>query len=119
MAEFVEVCRLQDLGEGELKKVQAGGKEILLVRRGSRVYATDALCPHLQADLSEGTLHGFILTCPMHHSQFDIRDGHVVRWTDLSGTILRYASRQVPPRPLTTYPVRVEGERVLVRLPPP
>ena len=43
-----------------------------------------------------------------------IRNGHVVRWTDLSGTLLAYAKKALPPRPLPTYPVRIEGDRVLV-----
>jgi len=117
MTEFVEACRFSDLREGETKKVNVRGKDVLLARWKDHVYATDLLCPHLQADLSEGTLQGFILTCPMHHSQFDIRDGHVVRWTDLSGTILKYASGAIPPRPLKCYPVRIEGDSVLVRVP--
>jgi 3-phenylpropionate/trans-cinnamate dioxygenase ferredoxin subunit len=117
MAEYTEACRLSDIRHGELKKVTIRGKEILLARWGDRVYATDVLCPHLRADLSEGTLQGHILTCPLHGSQFDIRDGHVVRWTNLSGTILKFASRAIPPRPLPSYPVRIDGDRVLVGVP--
>lgn len=118
MTEYIEACRLSDLRDGELGKVTVRGRDLLLARRGGHVYATDLLCPHLGADLSGGTLRGYILTCPLHGSQFDLRDGHVVRWTNLSGTILKYASRAVPPRPLTCYPVRIEGDRVLVGLPP-
>lgn len=117
MTEYTEACRLSDIREGELRKVTVRGREILLARRGDHVYATDVLCPHLQADLSEGTLQGYTLTCPMHGSQFDVRDGHVVRWTNLSGTILAFASRAFPPRPLTCYPVRIDGDRVLVGVP--
>lgn len=98
-------------------KVTVNDSGILLARSGEEVYATDLLCPHLQADLSEGTLQGFILTFPLHHSQFDIRDGHVVRWTDLSGTILKYAAKSRPPRPLKCHPVRIEGDRILVAVP--
>ncbi|MDH7510776.1 MAG: Rieske 2Fe-2S domain-containing protein [Methanolinea sp.] len=117
MTEYTEVCRLPDIREGELRKVAVRGRDILLARRGDRVYATGVLCPHLRADLSEGTLQGYILTCPLHGSRFDIRDGHVVRWTNLSGTILEYASRAIPPRPLPCFPVRIDGDRVLVGVP--
>jgi len=116
MSDFARACRFSDIRDGELKKVRVGGREILLARAEGHVYATDVLCPHLAADLSEGILLGFILTCPMHRSQFDIRDGHVVRWTDLSGTILKFASLARPPRPLRCYPVRIEGEWVLVKV---
>jgi 3-phenylpropionate/trans-cinnamate dioxygenase ferredoxin subunit len=111
---FVEVARVSDIKNGMIKKVVIGDRAILLAKVQGRLYATDVLCPHLQADLSEGTLLGTVLTCPLHGSEFDIRDGHVVRWTDLSGTLLAYAAKARPPRPLPTYPVRIEGDRVLV-----
>jgi 3-phenylpropionate/trans-cinnamate dioxygenase ferredoxin subunit len=111
---FVEVARVSDIANGMLKKVVIGDRAILLAKVQGSLYATDALCPHLQADLSEGTLQGTVLTCPLHGSQFDIRNGHVVRWTDLSGTLLTYAAKARPPHPLTTYPVRIDGDRILV-----
>jgi 3-phenylpropionate/trans-cinnamate dioxygenase ferredoxin subunit len=111
---FIEVAKVSDLDNGMMKKVVIGERSILLAKGQGRVYATGALCPHLQADLSEGTLRGTVLTCHLHGSQFDIRDGHVLRWTDLSGTLRTYAAKALPPRPLPTYPVRIEGDRVLV-----
>ena len=114
MTGFVEVAKVSDIDNGMMKKVVIGERAILLEKAQGRVYATGALCPHLQADLSEGTLHGTVLTCPLHGSEFDIRDGHVVRWTDLSGTLLAYAAKSRPPRPLPTYPVRIDGDKVLV-----
>lgn len=50
----------------------------------------------------------------MHHSQFDITDGKVLRWTDLSGIVLTLAKVQKPPRQLRTYDVKVEGDTILV-----
>jgi 3-phenylpropionate/trans-cinnamate dioxygenase ferredoxin subunit len=50
----------------------------------------------------------------MHNSRFDIRNGAVIRWTDLTGIKLAHASAARPPRPLPTYPVRIDGEKVLV-----
>ena len=111
---FIEVAKVSDIDNGMMKKVVIGERAILLEKAQGRVYATAALCPHLQADLSEGTLRGTVLTCPLHGSQFDVRDGHVVRWTDLSGTLLTYAKKALPPHPLPTYPVRIDGDRVLV-----
>jgi 3-phenylpropionate/trans-cinnamate dioxygenase ferredoxin subunit len=111
---FVEVAKVSDINNGSMKKVVIGDRAILLAKVQGRIYATDALCPHMQADLSEGTLQGTVLTCPMHSSKFDIKDGHVVRWTDLSGTLLAHAAKARPPRPLPTYPVRIDGDRVLV-----
>jgi 3-phenylpropionate/trans-cinnamate dioxygenase ferredoxin subunit len=52
----------------------------------------------------------------MHHSQFDLRDGHVIRWTDLTGIRLTFASRQQPPKSLKQYPVLVKGDKILIAL---
>jgi 3-phenylpropionate/trans-cinnamate dioxygenase ferredoxin subunit len=52
----------------------------------------------------------------MHHSRFDLSDGHVIRWTDLTGITLTVAKKQRPPRPLKVYPVKVEGDKILAAL---
>jgi 3-phenylpropionate/trans-cinnamate dioxygenase ferredoxin subunit len=117
MGEFVRVALLSELNEGSLKKVTVNSTRLLLAKVRGQVYAASLLCPHLGADLSEGTLHGTVLTCPLHNSQFDLRDGRVVRWTDLKGAVLTYATKARPPRSLKCYPVRVEEDTVLVSIP--
>jgi nitrite reductase/ring-hydroxylating ferredoxin subunit len=58
--------------------------------------ATQARCTHRQGALSEGTVDGSTVTCPLHGAQFNI-------WT---GAVLRGPARD----PLKTYRVTVEGE---------
>lgn len=117
MNTFIPVAPVSEFQEGTLNKVMVGDTGILLAKVNGHMYATELLCPHLEADLSEGTLSGPILTCPMHNSQFDIRDGRVLRWTDLTGIVLAIARKDRPPRPLKCYPVQVEGDTVLVGFP--
>ena len=114
MSECIPVATVTDLKDGTMKKIRAEGYDFLLVRVKEKYYCTDAYCPHLGGDLSQGTLAGTVLTCPLHHSQFDITDCHVMRWTDLSGMVLTVAKNQSPPRPLRTYPVKIEGNAILV-----
>ena len=116
MSTFFQVAGASELKNGSMKKINTGGQDLLLARVRDRYYCTEAYCPHLGGDLSNGTLTGTILTCPLHHSQFDISDGHVLRWTDLSGSILTAAMNQRPPRPLRTYRVEIKGDVVLVEL---
>jgi 3-phenylpropionate/trans-cinnamate dioxygenase ferredoxin subunit len=99
-----------------MKKVMVQGQAILIARVKGQYYAVDARCPHLEGDLSKGTLRDTLLTCPMHHSQFDLQDGHVVRWTDLTGITLTIASQQKPPKSLKQYPVMVKGDKILIAL---
>lgn len=116
MGGFVEVARTGDLPDGTMMKATVSGQEILLARAGDGYYASQLRCPHLGGMLARGTLQGTIVTCPLHHSQFDLVDGRVVRWTDWSGVTLAVGKRLRAPRPLRVYPVRVEGDRVLVKV---
>lgn len=118
MSAFVHVADTAELPDGALKKVRVEGREIVLARVGDAYYAADARCPHMGGDLSEGTLEGTVVTCPRHGSRFDLSDGAVMLWTAWTGVLLSAAKFLRSPRPLTTYAVKVEGERVLVDLQP-
>lgn len=114
MSTFVEVAKTDELADGAMKQVSVGGQEILLARVGERYYSADNRCPHMGGNLSQGTLEGTILTCPRHHSQFDLTDGHVVRWTDWTGIMLATGKLLKSPRPIKTHQVKQEGDRILV-----
>ena len=93
-----------------------GKREILMARVGDTFYAADNRCPHMGGSLSEGKLEKTVVTCPRHHSQFDLGDGHVVRWTDWSGIKLSLAKMVKSPRPVKTYKVKAEGGKVMVEV---
>jgi 3-phenylpropionate/trans-cinnamate dioxygenase ferredoxin subunit len=117
VADFVEVSKVGDLEDGAMKKVSVDGKDLLLARVGDVYYAADDRCPHMGASLSQGSLEGNIVTCPKHGSQFDLVDGHAVRWTDWSGLKLSLATKIKSPHPVKTYEVKVEGDGILVAKP--
>ncbi len=116
MSEFVDVAGISDMPVGSLKKSTIGTREILLARVGDTYYAADDRCPHMGGDLSQGTLSGSVVTCPRHHSQFDLVDGHVIRWTDWTGFKLSTAKLLKPPHSLTMHEVKIDGERILVKV---
>jgi 3-phenylpropionate/trans-cinnamate dioxygenase ferredoxin component len=116
MGEFVEVAKTGDLPVGTMKKINACSRELLLARTAVDFYCTDNRCLHLNGDLSRGTLARAVVTCPDHKSQFDLATGAVLRWTNLTGIVARLDRRAHPPKPLAIYEVKIEGDRVLVRL---
>jgi 3-phenylpropionate/trans-cinnamate dioxygenase ferredoxin subunit len=116
MSEFFDVYGAGDLPDGTMKKIFLDGREVLLARAGDRYFAADNHCPHMGGDLSSGTLHATIVTCPLHHSQFDLADGHVVRWTDWTGIKLSSAKLLKAPRPLKIHEVKLEKERIYIKL---
>lgn len=97
-----------------MKRVEVPGREILLARAGDSYYAVGNRCPHMKGDLSQGKLEGTVVTCPRHYSQFDLKDGSVVRWLKGSGVVSKIGGALKPSRPLTTYTVAVKGDAVLV-----
>jgi 3-phenylpropionate/trans-cinnamate dioxygenase ferredoxin subunit len=116
MNEFVEVPGGNELKSGQMKMFNLGKREILLARVGDAFYAADNRCPHMGGILSQGKLEKTIVTCPRHHSQFDLIDGHVVRWTDWSGIKLSFGRMLKSPRPVKTYKAKLEGGKVMVEV---
>ncbi len=98
------VCALADLAAGTPLAVTVDGVDLALVRVEDEVYAVADECTHAAIPLSEGEVEGCELECWLHGSRFDLRTGKP------SG----------PPAiaPVATYPVVVEGDRVLVDLTP-
>ena len=100
MAEL-KACRVGDLAEGEGKTVSVGGKLVAVFLAGGRYLAIDDTCPHMGASLSGGYVEDGVVTCPWHAWRFRLADG---AWADN----LRIK--------IGCYPVRVEGEDVLVEV---
>lgn len=78
-ADFVSLGASGDFPEGTLRRVDAGGLPVLVVRRGGKLYAMGAVCSHAGGPLEAGELNGTVVTCPWHGSRFDVRDGRVRR----------------------------------------
>lgn len=100
--DWTDVAAEDDLFEGAAIAVAAGGREIALYLQDGTVHATDNLCTHGDARLCEGFLEGFEIECPFHQGRFDIRTGEVMMGPCSA--------------PLRTWPVKVEGGRVWLRL---
>jgi nitrite reductase/ring-hydroxylating ferredoxin subunit/uncharacterized membrane protein len=77
-SEFTPVLSSGALGEGQMRKVEAGGMNILLARVNGEVYALGDTCSHWGCSLSEGRLENTSVVCHCHGSQFDLRSGAVI-----------------------------------------
>lgn len=76
--EFVRVGTRDDFPEGEMKRVEAGGLPVVILRRNGLLHAMGAVCAHAGGPLNEGKLDGEVVTCPWHYSRFRFSDGRVV-----------------------------------------
>ncbi|PKQ15240.1 MAG: (2Fe-2S)-binding protein [Actinobacteria bacterium HGW-Actinobacteria-7] len=114
MGDFIQVAVEAEFMDGTMRQVDVDGHELLVARADGEFFIADNRCPHLGGRLSKGELDGTVVTCHLHHSMFDLRDGRVVRWTDWTGPVLTVAELARHPRPLRTYQVRVEDGFVFV-----
>jgi len=98
----VDVAALNDLPENGVLGVDGpGGQPVCLVRFNGRVSAFADECSHQAFPLSAGDVRpDGTLECVWHGARFDCLTGEV--------------RRDPATEPLTRFPVRVEGNRVLV-----
>ncbi len=100
MADFVRVASTDDIPEGEMAIVQAGGEEIVVANVAGEFFAFNSTCTHRGGPLGEGTLESDVVECPWHQGRFNVRTGEVI-----SGP---------PKEPVRVYPVRVSGKDIEV-----
>ena len=101
--DFVRVCRLDELPAEGAALAEIEGRRVTIVRTGDGdVHCVDDTCTHANVSLSEGELDGCTLECWLHGSRFDLRSG---KPDALPAT-----------RPVPVYPVKIEGDDVLVSL---
>jgi nitrite reductase/ring-hydroxylating ferredoxin subunit len=100
---WVRVASTKDVEEGSALGVDVNGLSLAIYHLESgEWYATDNVCTHAFAVLTDGWLEGHVIECPLHAGRFDVRTGQGLS----------------PPveEDLTTYPVRIDGSNVMVRL---
>ncbi len=105
MAEAVRLCARGDLHPGTAKRFDVGSHRVALVRVRDDFFALGDRCSHEDYSLSEGEVleDECEIECWKHGSTFDLRTGDPC---SLPAT-----------KPVPVYPVRLEGDDVIVELP--
>ena len=101
----IRLGALSDLPENGVRAFEAGGRRVAVYRVGAALYATDDICSHEHAYLSEGWLDPDDCTveCPLHGARFDLASGRAL-------SLPAY-------EPVAVYPVRADGDDLLVEMP--
>lgn len=76
---WVDVLGEAELAEGQLRRVEAQGVPILLVRHQGQIAAMGDTCTHLGCSLADGQRQGEMIVCPCHGSGFRVTDGEVLQ----------------------------------------
>jgi nitrite reductase/ring-hydroxylating ferredoxin subunit len=103
-AGWVRVASTKQVATGQAFACKVGKREIAVYHLDDGNWAaTDNICSHAFALLSEGWLEGTEIECPLHAARFDVTSGK--------------ALCAPADKPVQVYPVKVEGKDVLVQIP--
>ncbi len=100
----IDLCAAADVPPGTMKLCEVEDELVLVVNLDGEFHATQGVCSHQYFELDKGFLTGDSITCALHFSRFDLSTGEALD----------------PPAelPLVVYPVVLEGDRVLIEVPP-
>jgi 3-phenylpropionate/trans-cinnamate dioxygenase ferredoxin subunit len=75
--EMIDVCRVDELGPGEMRLIEWEDLEIGVFNCGGSLYAIEDRCSHDDGPLAEGEFdpESCTVECPRHGSRFDLRTG--------------------------------------------
>ena len=90
---------------GRAVAFRALGRDFLLCHVDGRYFAVADRCTHAAWSLANGELRGCELVCALHGARFDLRTGA--------------ATRPPASKPLRTFPVRTQGDRIEVQITAP
>ena len=107
---LITVAKISDIAPGGLIAVEVQGKRILLGNQQGQIYAVENRCGHIGAPMQNGTLDGYILTCPLHFAQFDIRTGEA-----LCAPMLRNTPN-LETHNLNTFPIKIVRDSIQVEI---
>ena len=78
MPSRIELCKVEDVDAGEVRRVEAGNLILAVYNLHGEFFVTDDACTHGPGSLSEGFVEGDVIECNFHQGRFHIRTGEVV-----------------------------------------
>lgn len=95
------VAKLSEVPNLGKKLVTVAGQEVLLVNYKGNIYAVENECPHQGSPLAGAMIKDGHLSCPRHGYRFELNSG---------------ACKDFPEFVLKSWPVRIEGDDIIVDL---
>jgi nitrite reductase/ring-hydroxylating ferredoxin subunit len=96
------VIAAQDIQPGTMSAVEVGDLQIAVFNLAGEFFATDNVCTHEYALLTDGIFEDDYVECPLHAACFDIKTGK--------------ATCEPAERDLRIYKTRVAGQQVEIFL---
>ncbi len=79
MSDWKRVAPLTEIPRLGSRVLESDAGRIALFRAGDdQVFAVRDACPHRQGPLSQGIVHGHMVTCPLHNWRIDLETGEAL-----------------------------------------
>jgi nitrite reductase (NADH) small subunit len=75
MAQWLAVCRVEEVAEGRGRSLDALGVRLAVFRQAGELIALSGRCPHSGGSLGHGWIEEGEVVCPLHHWRFRLADG--------------------------------------------
>ena len=116
--EWLRAISESELGEGDRQAVTVGGHSVLLIREEGQIYAIAPVCPHMRGPLGRGRIEDGTITCPWHHSAFDLHTGDVKSWSPWPPAVGRMLGALSREKALPVFPTKIEQGDIWVGFDP-
>ncbi|MEN8717699.1 MAG: nitrite reductase small subunit NirD [Sulfurovum sp.] len=76
MSNWYKISKIEDIPKMGSRIVEINNIDIAIFRTNNdSIYAINNTCPHKQGKLSEGLVHGDVVTCPLHNTDISLKSG--------------------------------------------
>src|SRR5689334_8260410 len=99
--DFTNGVALASIPDGKQILRAVGEEDVVLIRRGTELFAVGAHCTHYGGPLAEGLVVNDTVRCPWHHACFDLHTGEALRAPALD--------------PIVCWKVEQRGDTIFVR----
>ncbi len=69
------LANIDDININDMKQISINNCNYLVANIEGKIFVTDDLCTHEDAELTMGCLKGSTVKCPLHGSFFDLKTG--------------------------------------------
>ncbi len=99
---WIAIATENELAPGQMKRVNAAGKRLLLCNADGKPYVIDEMCSHEDYSLFLGCIQNGRIKCSLHGSCFDLKTGQ--------------PETEPAVEPIRTHPVEIKDGQLWIRL---
>ena len=106
---LIKIAETAQIPTSKMLAVKIQDKDLLICNVDGKFYALDRKCTHMGGDLSKGTLEGNVVTCPRHHTKFDVTTGKVISHPKMP--LIHPKAKDEK-----TYPIIIQNGNIMIKL---